>query len=77
MAMHYFHLSNGHTIMDQEGIDQPDLNSVRNEALRVLRKLLNVGPTDKLWTGDAWKVWVTDQPSDGGQTILTLEVNAK
>jgi hypothetical protein len=23
MAMHYFHLSNGHTIMDQEGIDQP------------------------------------------------------
>jgi hypothetical protein len=53
MAMHYFHLSNGHTIMDQEGIDQPDLNSVRNEALRVLRELLNVGPTDKLWTGDA------------------------
>jgi hypothetical protein len=51
MAMHYFHLSNGHTTLDHDGADHPDLNSIRKEALRVLRELLNLGPTDGLWGG--------------------------
>ncbi len=77
MAMHYFHLSNGHTTLDHDGADHPDLNSIRKEALRVLRELLNLGPTDGLWGGDAWKVWVTDQPGSTGRTVLSLELNAR
>jgi hypothetical protein len=77
MALHYFHYSNGHTTLDPAGTDHPDLVSVRNEAVRALRELLNLGPTDTLWTGEPWKVWVTDRPNASGATVLTLEVSAK
>ena len=75
MALHYFHFSNGHTTLDQDGTDLPDLASVRKEAIRSVRELLNLRHSEHLWTGDApWKVWVTDEPDAAGQTVLTLEV---
>jgi len=76
MALHYFHFSNGHTTLDPDGTDHPDLNSVRQEAVRALREVLHLGSTDALWTSDLWKVWVTDQPNATGRTVLTLELKA-
>ena len=77
MALHYFHLSNGHTTLDQDGTDHPDLVSVRKEAVRAFRELLHLASSDVLWTGDPWRVWVTDQPDATGRTILTLELNGR
>jgi hypothetical protein len=77
MAFYYFHLSNGHTTLDQDGIDLPDLPSVRKEAVRAFRELLHLGSSDALWTGDPWRVWVTDQPNTSGLTILTLELKPR
>jgi hypothetical protein len=74
MALHYFHMSNGHTTLDQIGTDHPDHASVRNEAVRTFRELLNLGPTESLWTGDPWKIWVTDGPNASGKTVVTLEL---
>lgn len=76
MALHYFHFSNGHTTIDEHGTDLPNLASVRKEAVRALRELLHLGSTDALWTGDPWKVWVTDQPDGTGQSLLTLDIVA-
>jgi hypothetical protein len=77
MAIYYFHLSNGHTTVDHDGADHPDLDSIRKEAVRSLRELLNIGPTDGLWTGEAWKVWVTDRPDATARAVLSLELNAR
>jgi hypothetical protein len=74
MAMHYFHVCHGHTTLDDQGTDFPDLPSVRKEAIRALRELLNLGQSDQLWAGDPWKVWVTDEPNASGRTVLTLEI---
>ena len=76
MALHYFHFFNGDTTLDPVGTDHPDLFSVRREAVRALREVLHLRSTDALWTGDLWKVWVTDQPNATGQTVLTLELKA-
>jgi hypothetical protein len=76
MALHYFHLSNDTVILDAIGVELSDLKSVRLEAVRALRELLSLRENDGLWAGDPWKVWVTDEPSDGGQTILTLQLTA-
>jgi hypothetical protein len=76
MALHYFHMSNGETILDVKGTDIPDSSSVRKEAVRTARDLLNLRETDKLWDGNPWKVWVTDRPNGAGRTIAIIEVNA-
>src|SRR3954452_21843710 len=43
MAMHYFHMVDGQTTFDSVGTDLPDLQSVRKEALRAGREMLNLG----------------------------------
>jgi hypothetical protein len=57
--------------LDEVGSDHSDVISVRKEAVRTFREFLNLGPTDTLWTGEPWKLWVTDLPNDAGQTVLT------
>ena len=74
MPRHYFHLANGTTTLDPTGLDLADLGAVQEEAVRAVRELLNLGKTDGLWSGDPWKVWVTDGPDGTGRTILTVEL---
>ena len=75
MPLHYFHVSNSQTILDQDGTDLADLTSIRKEAVRNARDLLNLGQTDNLWDGKPWKVWVTDKPNGAGRTVATIEVS--
>ena len=77
MALHYFHHSNGHTTLDHFGTDHPDLASVRQEAIRALRELIYLGPADSLWSGEPWKLWVTQDPDGVGRNVLTLDLNAR
>lgn len=78
MALHYFHIANGSTALDAEGTDLPDLNAVQKEALRMMREVVDLGINEeKLWVGEAFKVWVTTQPNGAGRTLLTLELNAR
>jgi hypothetical protein len=85
--MHYFHLVNSHATLDRDGTDLPDLSSVRKEALRAAREMLRRAdhqrfgvagvPSEQLWVGEPWKVWVTDKPDGSGQTILTIELSVR
>lgn len=74
MALHYFHISNGHTTLDDRGTDLPALADVRRVAVHTAHELLNLGNDDHLWTSEPWRVWVTDQPDGGGLTIASIEV---
>jgi hypothetical protein len=59
MALFYFHVADGETILDEVGADLPDGESVRHEAVRVSSELLNTGRAAHIWHGKPWKVWVT------------------
>jgi hypothetical protein len=75
MPMHYFHMSNGHTILDDHGTDLPDLAAVRDEAVRAAKELMSIGSAETLWDGKPWKVWVTDAPNGTGRTVASIEMN--
>ncbi|MFL6819961.1 MAG: DUF6894 family protein [Bradyrhizobium sp.] len=69
---------NGQTTFDREGTNLPDLASVRKEALRAARDMLNLGDSEDLWGGGGpWRVWVTDEPDSSGKTILTIELSVR
>jgi hypothetical protein len=77
MGLYYFHLKDGITILDSEGTDLPDLAAVRRTALATATEILGgmkEGPA--FWSGEPWKLWVTDQTSGGGTNVLTLQFAA-
>jgi hypothetical protein len=77
MALYYFHLKDGATILDGEGCDLPDLAAVRRAAIATTTEVLGgvkAGPA--FWSGEPWKLWVTDGPNGPGATLLTLQFAA-
>jgi uncharacterized protein DUF6894 len=72
--LYYFHLKDGQTILDSHGSDLPDLAAVRHTALATTTEMLGdmqAGP--EFWSGESWRLWVTDQPDGAGTTVLTLQ----
>src|SRR4051794_20123801 len=77
MPLYYFHLKDGQSIFDSHGSDLPDLAAVRRTALATTTEILGgmkAGP--EFWSGEPWKLWVTDQPDGAGTTVLTLQFAA-
>jgi len=77
MALYYFHLKDGATLLDSEGCDLPDLAAVRRAAIATTTEVLGgikAGPA--FWSGEPWKLWVTDGPNGVGATLLTLQFAA-
>src|SRR4051794_4630937 len=79
MARYFFHLSNGHTTLDDVGSEHADLGSVRKEAFGASREMLMLGHegTEDFWAGEPWRLWGTDRPNAAGRTILTVELCAR
>jgi hypothetical protein len=77
VSLYYFHLKDGCTIFDAQGSDLPDIAAVRRTALATTTEILGgmrAGP--EFWSGEPWKLWVTDQPDGAGTTVLTLQFAA-
>jgi hypothetical protein len=77
MPLYYFHLKDGQSIFDSHGSDLPDLAAVRRTALATTTEILGdmeAGP--EFWSGEPWRLWVTDQPDGAGTTVLTLQFAA-
>lgn len=76
VARFYFHFSSRQTTLDEVGIDLPDLDAVRREALGTTRDLMFDAPA-QICAGQPCRVWVTDEPNARGKTVLTLELCAR
>ena len=74
---YYFHVQDGVELLDDEGIELSDMNAVREEAIQSSGELVTGLHGPDFWTGEPWKLWVTDLPSGGGNTLLRLTFSAK
>ena len=45
---------------------------MKDEAVQASVDLLRGRRGRDFWTGEPWRLWVTDQPNGGGKTILAL-----
>ena len=73
----FFHIENGSVIMDSDGIDLPDVESARAEAVALIADVLRDGEASDLWNDHPLRVWVTDEPNGAGKTLLTLHVTGQ
>jgi hypothetical protein len=70
MPRYFFNIEDGHTTIDNEGSEHPDLQAARQEALVTSSETLRDGGGPYLWSGKQWRMWVTDQPRWGGQNVF-------
>jgi hypothetical protein len=70
----YFHLQNGVTTLDCDGVDLPDMAAVQTEAAETVASALREDAMDMLWNGEPLRLWVTDEPRGAGKTLVALRV---
>jgi hypothetical protein len=76
MPRYYFHLKDGRTQFDHEGVELADLDHAHKAAVTYSGEVLRDGSNESLWTGAPWRLWVTDQPDGQGRTLFTLLFSA-
>jgi hypothetical protein len=76
MARYFFHMRDGETILDREGIELANLDAVREEALRACGEMLRDIP-EAIHNGEPFRLWVTDKPCGRGHTLFAVTVATK
>ncbi|MPR12331.1 DUF6894 family protein [Microvirga tunisiensis] len=72
MPRYFFHVVDGHNIIDNEGTEFPNLRHARAEAIRLAGAILR-DEGDTFWDGTEWHMNVTDV---AGQSVLRLRFSA-
>jgi hypothetical protein len=76
VSRYYYHLHDGRQILDDEGAELPNLAAARNMAIVHSGEILKDGAASSFWSGEPWRMWVTDEPNGGGRTLFTLRFEA-
>lgn len=76
MPRYFYHVHDGRHVLDDQGIELPDLMSARQMAIVHSGEILKDGTANPLWSGEPWRMWVTDAPNGGGRTLFTLRFEA-
>jgi hypothetical protein len=72
MPRYFFHVIDGHDIIDNEGSEMSSLKEARTEAIRLAGSILR-DEGDTFWNGTEWHMNVTDA---AGQSVLKLRFSA-
>jgi hypothetical protein len=67
MPRYYFSLKNGRPFDDVDGLEMPDLDAARKEAIGFARDMMRMEPDRRDWS--SWVVCVTD---DAQQCVLEV-----
>jgi hypothetical protein len=76
MARFYFHIEDDRTHIDQIGVELPDLEAARDEAVAAAGEILRNGDAKALWTGKPWRMWVTQSPFAKEKPLFVLRFSA-
>jgi uncharacterized protein DUF6894 len=74
---YYFNIHDGESRFDDEGTEFVDFTEVRAQAIQTTVDLLKDIQGPRFWSGEPWRLWVTDQPQGGGNIFFTLIFSAR
>ena len=73
MTRFFFHVHGGISVLDDVGLELPDIDAAQAAAIELSRQILNEKPEGPMWQDNEWRVQVSDSPRIGGQTFLLLQ----
>lgn len=74
MPRYHFNVHDGRRIVDREGTELPDADAARSEALQASGEMLKNFARESVWTGQDWRMDVTDQD---GNAVGTIRLSAE
>jgi hypothetical protein len=74
MPRYFFDFRDGRDYKDDIGYELPDINAVREHALKTSGEMLRDGGLGDLWAGEEWRLEVNNQD---GNRVLTLRFSAE
>lgn len=75
MPRYFFHVMDGKALIDEEGVDLPDINAARKQAIRTAGEILADGEASgHLMAEFPWQMTVVD---DERRTVFTLAFQAR
>ena len=60
MPRSYFHIHDGMSLPDKEGVELPDLEEAKDEAIKLAAEVLRDRYAGVVWNGTSWRLDVTD-----------------
>lgn len=73
MPRYYFHVHDGHSVLDDVGLDLPDIFAARAAAIELSREILKQDLMDPFLHRHSWHVEISDSPELGGQSLFALQ----
>jgi len=72
MARYFFHVGDGTFVLDEVGVELPDITSAQMAAIQLTAEILREGVSGPLWNRFCWRVEVTDSPQVEGQRFFVV-----
>jgi hypothetical protein len=76
MPRYFFHIHDGHSVLDDVGLDLPDIVAARTTAIELSGEILRHDVMDPLLRHIRWQVEVSDSPELGGRSLFVLQFSA-
>jgi hypothetical protein len=76
MPRYFFHVKDGATTLDDEGVEIASIERLQKAAVSFAGELLRDSHSNSLWSGSPWELWITDQPHGRGNRVLNLVFSA-
>jgi hypothetical protein len=76
MPRYYFHIDDDRTHIDHIGVELPDLETARDEAVTAAGQILRNGAAKNLWSGKPWRMWATESPFANEKPLFVLRFSA-
>jgi hypothetical protein len=75
MPRYFFHVRDGTQVLDEVGVDLPDIASAQATAVQLSAEILRDGVITPPWSDLRWWVEVTDRPQLGGRRFFVLQIS--
>jgi hypothetical protein len=73
MPRYFFHIHDGNSVLDDVGLDLPDIIAARTAAIELSGEILKHDLTERLLPHVFWRVEVSDSPALGGRSLFVLQ----
>ena len=72
MPRYFFHVHDGSSVLDDIGLELPDIVAARTAAIELSGEILKHDLAERLLPHDFWQLEVSDSPTLGGRSLFIL-----
>ncbi|OAF10764.1 hypothetical protein AYJ54_10505 [Bradyrhizobium centrolobii] len=73
MPRYFFHIHDGGSVLDDVGLELPDISAARTAAIELSGEILKSDLMGPFFDHLSWQVQVSDSPDLGGRSLFVLQ----